>query len=126
MRILIVDDSTVMRALIKRVARLAGVPNDGVLEASNGADALQLLEKHDVNVLLTDINMPGMSGAELLRTVAQRERYRDLIRVIISTDGSTARREEAESLNVHSYLEKPFSPEALRHVLSQVVTPVQS
>jgi len=126
MRILIVDDSTVMRALIKRVARLAGVPNDGILEASNGAEALKLLEKHEINVLLTDINMPEMTGAELLRELARRDRYRDLVRVIISTDGSSARREEADGLNVHSYLEKPFSPEALRHVLSQVVTPIQS
>lgn len=126
MQILIVDDSSMMRAMIKRVVGLAGVPVDGILEARNGAEALALLEKHDVSVLLTDINMPVMTGAELLREIARHDRFRNLVRVIISTDGSASRREEADGLDVRCYLEKPFSPEVLRDVLSEVVTPVQS
>ena len=126
MQILIVDDSSMMRAMIKRVVGLAGVPVDGILEARNGAEALALLENHDVSVLLTDINMPVMTGAELLREIARHERFRNLVRVIISTDGSASRREEADGLDVRCYLEKPFSPEVMRDVLSEVVTPVQS
>src|SRR5262249_24567921 len=120
MRILIVDDSSMMRAMIKRVINLAGVRVDEILEAANGAEALALLEAHDVKVLVTDINMPVMNGSELLRTIAQNERWRDLTRVIISTDGSAARRDEAADLDVRCYLEKPFSPEVLRHVLNDV------
>jgi two-component system chemotaxis response regulator CheY len=120
MRILIVDDSSMMRAMVKRVINLAGVAVDEILEAGNGAEALELLMSHDVHVLLTDINMPVMSGAELLRQLAQNDRWRNLVRVIISTDGSMARRDEAADLDVRCYLEKPFSPEVLKNVLNNV------
>ena len=118
MRILIVDDSSMMRAMIKRVVKLTNVPVQEILEAGDGAEALTLLEQHDVQLLLTDINMPVMNGADLLRRLAKNDRWRDLTRVIISTDGSTQRREEAAELEVRCYLKKPFSPEVLRDVLT--------
>ena len=124
MRILIVDDSSMMRAMIKRVVKLTNVPVEEILEAGDGAEALTLLEQHDVQLLLTDINMPVMNGAELLRALADDERWSGLTRVIISTDGSTARREEAAELDVRCYLEKPFSPEVLRDVLNDVAETV--
>jgi two-component system chemotaxis response regulator CheY len=120
MRILIVDDSVMMRAMIKRVIKLADVPVEEIFEASNGAEGLAILEAHDIQLLLTDINMPVMSGAELLREIALNDRWNGMSRVIISTDGSTARREEAADLDVRCYLEKPFSPEVLRDVLKEV------
>lgn len=118
MRILIVDDSSMMRAMIKRVVKLTNFPVEEILEAGDGAQALTLLEAHDVQLLLTDINMPVMSGADLLRHVAGDDRWRRLTRVIISTDGSEARREQAAELFVRCYLQKPFSPEVLRDVLT--------
>ena len=120
MRILIVDDSSMMRALIKRVVKMTQVPVEEILEAGDGAEALKLLEAHDVQLLLTDINMPVMNGAEMLREISLNDRWRNLNRVIISTDGSTVRREEAEELDVRCYLEKPFSPEVLRDVLNEL------
>ena len=120
MRILIVDDSAMMRAMIKRVIKLADVPVEDILEATNGAEGLELLKQHDVQLLLTDINMPVMNGADMLREISLNDRWRNLNRVIISTDGSTVRREEAEQLDVRCYLEKPFSPEVLRDVLNQL------
>jgi len=120
MRILIVDDSAMMRAMIKRVIKLTDVPVDEIFEASNGAEALAVLQSKDVQLLLTDINMPVMGGAEMLREIAKNDRWRQLSRVIISTDGSAARREEAADLDVRCYLEKPFSPEVLRDVLTEV------
>jgi two-component system, chemotaxis family, chemotaxis protein CheY len=122
MRILIVDDSSMMRAMIKRVIKLTEVPVDAILEASNGAEGLDVLRRHDVHLLLTDINMPVMNGAQMLREIARDDRWRDLRRVIISTDGSTVRREEAAGLAVQSYLEKPFSPEVLRDVLTEIAS----
>jgi two-component system chemotaxis response regulator CheY len=119
MRILIVDDSSMMRAMIKRVVKLTAVPVDDILEAGDAAQALSLLEAHDVQLLLTDINMPGMSGADLLRIVAANDRWRRMTRVVISTDASAARREQVAGLSVRCYLEKPFSPEVLRDVLTE-------
>ncbi len=126
MRILIVDDSAMMRTMIKRVLKLSEVPVEEVLEAGNGVEALALLEAHDVQLLLTDINMPVMNGADLLREVARHERWRGLGRVVISTDGSSSRRGEAAELAVDHYLEKPFSPEVLRDVLTEIVGTVRS
>jgi two-component system chemotaxis response regulator CheY len=120
--ILIVDDSAMMRMMIKRVAGLCDIPIQRILEAANGAEALAVLEANDVDALFTDINMPVMTGTELLRELGKRERYRHLTRVIISTDGSSARRAEARELNVRLYVEKPFRPEVMRDVLAQVTT----
>ncbi len=126
MRILIVDDSAMMRALIKRVIGLSGLPANDIAEASNGAEALRVLQRQDVDLMLTDINMPGMSGLELLREIARQGRWPNLVRVIISTDGSASRRDEAANLDVRCYLEKPFSPEVLRHVLGDAAQSIQS
>jgi len=126
MRILIVDDSAMMRALIKRVIGLTELPVDEVVEAANGAEALRILESREVNLLLTDVNMPGMTGVELLREISRLRKWPGLVRVIISTDGSASRRDEAAELDVRCYLEKPFSPEVLRNVLSQAAGSVQS
>jgi two-component system chemotaxis response regulator CheY len=124
MRILIVDDSAMMRAHIKRVIKLTELPETEVREAANGAEALQILDAEPVDLLLTDVNMPGMSGVELLREITRQDRWPKLVRVIISTDGSPSRREEAADLDVRCYLEKPFSPEVLRHVLSEAAESV--
>ncbi len=120
LNILIVDDSAMMRMMLRRVAGLCDVPIEHVHEAANGAEALAVLAAHPIDALFTDINMPVMGGIELLREVGKNERYRKLTRVIISTDGSDARREEARVLNVRLYVEKPFRPEVMRDVLGQV------
>ena len=120
LNILIVDDSAMMRMMIKRVAGLCEIPIQHIYEAANGAEALEVLATKDVDALFTDINMPVMTGTELLREIGKHERYRHLTRVIISTDGSTARREEARELNVRLYVEKPFRPEVMRDVLAEV------
>ncbi len=126
MRILIVDDSSIMRRLIKRVITLTALPVEDILEAGNGAEALEILESREVEVLLTDLNMPVMTGVELLQRLAADDRWTSLTRVVISTDGSSSRREEAAGLDVHCYLEKPFSPEAMRDGLSEVARTVRS
>jgi two-component system chemotaxis response regulator CheY len=126
MRILIVDDSAMMRALIKRVIVLTGLVDTEIFEAGNGAEALQILETHNVQLLLTDVNMPGMTGVELLREIARQNKWPNLVRVIISTDGSSSRRDEAAGLDVRCYLEKPFSPEVLRDVLSEAAEFIHS
>ena len=120
MNLLIVDDSLTMRNMIKRVLVMTGLRVGEVYEAGNGREALDVLEAHEVEVLLTDINMPVMTGTELLRAVAGNPRWRSLRRVIISTDGSTARREEVAGLHVRCYLEKPITPEIVRDVLIAV------
>ena len=122
LNILIVDDSAMMRTMIRRATGLCGVPIGEVYEAGNGRDAIALLETKSVDALFTDINMPGMTGTELLRAIEQDGRWPGLLRVIISTDGSAARRAEADQLHVLRYVEKPFRPEEMRDVLNELTS----
>src|SRR3954451_25128701 len=96
--ILVVDDSAMMRTLIKRTAALTGLPIGRIFEAGDGRQALEILQLEHVDALFTDINMPVMTGIELLQQIAGQPRWADMIRVIISTDGSEARRGEADAL----------------------------
>jgi two-component system chemotaxis response regulator CheY len=120
--ILVVDDSAMMRTMIKRAAAATGLPIGNLYEAADGQQALAILQQHDVDALFTDINMPVMTGIELLRQIAGHERWQNLVRVIISTDGSEARRNEAGALGVRLYVGKPFRPEVMRDVLSELTT----
>lgn len=122
--ILIVDDSAMMRTMIKRVTTVAGSAIGTIFEAANGQEALAILERHEVHFLFTDINMPVMTGTELLRTMQARDDWRHIVRIIISTDGSESRRHEAQELNVKMYVEKPFRPEVIRDVLSNLTPAV--
>ena len=122
LNILIVDDSATMRALLHRVVGLADLPIGAIYQAPNGLEALKILETHSVQAVFTDLNMPVMNGMQLLREMAKRDRWKDLLRIIISTDGSRLRREEARELNVNLYVEKPFRPEVVRDVLCQIAS----
>lgn len=122
MNILVVDDSAMMRTMIKRAAAATGLPIGQIYEAADGRQALAILEQQHVDALFTDINMPVMTGIELLQQIAGHERWRHMVRVIISTDGSEARRNEAGALDVRLYVEKPFRPEVMRDVLSDLTT----
>jgi len=118
----IVDDSATMRALLYRVVGLADLPIGAIYQAPNGAEALKVLENHNIQAVFTDVNMPVMNGMELLREMAARDEWKDILRIIISTDGSRLRRDEARELKVSLYVEKPFRPEVVRDVLCQIAS----
>lgn len=122
LHLLVVDDSAMMRLMVKRTAALSGRPTK-VFEAGDGREALALLARERIDALFTDLNMPGMSGMELLRALADDPAHRDLVRVIISTDGSDARRAATRALGVTHYLGKPVRPEAMRDVLDALAHP---
>jgi len=122
LNVLIVDDSATMRALLYRVIGLADLPIGAIYQAPNGAEALKVLETQSIQAVFTDVNMPVMNGMELLREMAERPEWKDVLRIVISTDGSRLRREEARDLKVSLYVEKPFRPEVVRDVLSQIAS----
>ena len=104
-----------------RVIGLAA-PIGAIYQAPNGAEALKVLEAQSIQAVFTDVNMPVMNGMELLREMAERPEWKDVLRIVISTDGSRLRREEARDLKVSLYVEKPFRPEVVRDVLSQIAS----
>jgi two-component system chemotaxis response regulator CheY len=119
--VLIVDDSPAMRLLIRKVIRLSGFNVDRCLEASDGEDALRVLDRETVDVILTDINMPNMDGEELIRRVRQMDFERPMPVVVVSTDRSDERVAQMKALGARGYLKKPFPPEALRDELQRVL-----
>jgi two-component system chemotaxis response regulator CheY len=118
LNILIVDDSATMRQFVRRAVQLSGVPVAEVLEAANGREALALLDANEIDALFIDLNMPVMSGPELLREL-QRQGRTMPVRVVVSTDGSEARRREMEGL-AQWYVNKPVRPEVVRDVLNEL------
>lgn len=117
-RTLIVDDSSVMRKIVERSLRQAGLDISSVIEAGNGADALGLLDTHQVDLILSDINMPVMDGLEFVRQLQTVDKLRGVPVVMITTEGSESNVVQALSLGAKGYIRKPFTPDQVKeHVL---------
>ena len=117
-RALIVDDSSVMRKIVERSLRQAGLDLSSVIEAGNGADALALLDTNPVDLILSDINMPVMDGLEFVRQLQTVEKLRGIPVVMITTEGSESNVVQALSLGAKGYIRKPFTPDQVKeHVL---------
>ena len=119
--ILVVDDSSSMRAVIKKVIFLSGFKVDRCFEAGNGREALAVLANDWVDVIISDINMPEVNGLELLNKLRQDILYKEIPVVIVTTEGSNERMEEVFNLGAKGFIKKPFLPEELRRVLYQVI-----
>lgn len=119
--VLIVDDSPAMRSFIGRVLEMSGMDVGSRLEAGHGAEALEVLSKSWVDVILTDINMPVMNGEEFLAEVARSGKWNDVPIVVISTDSTGTRVDRMLALGAKGYVKKPFSPELLRGELERVL-----
>ena len=120
-RVLIVDDSAAMRGFIGRVLELSGLETAAVLEAGDGHEALSVLERDWVDVILSDINMPGMNGEEFVRRLSESGVTDSIPVIIVSTDSTPVRREQLAALGARGYLAKPFAPEALRAEIERVL-----
>ena len=118
-RVLIVDDSPVMRTFIRRVMDTSGLDVSACFQASDGEEALSVLAREWVDVILTDINMPKMNGEELLRSIESRNIGVPV--VVVTTDATTVRVNQMLTLGAKGYVTKPFSPEALREEMERVL-----
>ena len=121
LRVLIVDDSPAMRHMIRRTMMLSGIECGSCLEAADGAAALALLHREPVDLILTDINMPAMTGEELLERIEADHLLRHIPALVISTDATTFRIERMLSLGAQGYIAKPFSPETLRAEIERIL-----
>ena len=114
LKVLIVDDSSVMRKIVERALRQGGLDLGEVLEAANGAEALVEVRKGSLDLILSDINMPVMDGLEFLKNLAGVEEAKGVPVVMITTEGSESRVVEALSNGAKGYLRKPFTPEQVK------------
>lgn len=111
---LIVDDSSVMRKIVERALRQAGLAIATVFEASSGVEALDVLRQERVNLILSDINMPNMDGLEFLRQMRAQELASDVPVIMITTEGSEDHVREAIVAGAQGYIRKPFTAEQVK------------
>jgi two-component system chemotaxis response regulator CheY len=123
---MIVDDSPSMRAFVRRVIELSGFEVGSWLNAANGAEALELLGGHAIDIILTDINMPEMNGEEFVRKLEEHQKFRLIPVVVVSTDSTHNRIRRMLELGARGYVVKPFSPEVLRNELERVLGAVNA
>jgi two-component system chemotaxis response regulator CheY len=119
LNVLVTDDSAVMRAMIVKTLRMSGIDLGDVVHASNGVEALAVLDAQWIDLALVDINMPVMDGLELLAQIAQRPYAGGLRTIVVSTEGSDPRIAQVRAYGAE-FVHKPFSPEELRDVVVRV------
>lgn len=111
-RALIMDDSSVMRKILARALRLAGIEPLIVSEAGNGEEALELLRNSPVDLIVCDINIPCMDGLEFLRQI--QSRHPGIPVVVVTTESGAALVKGAIHAGARAYLRKPFTADQIK------------
>jgi len=113
-RTLIVDDSSVMRKIVERALRQAGLDSLVVHEAGSGVEGLDVLKARPVDLILSDINMPAMDGLEFLRQIRAQNLAPGIPVVMITTESSEEHVKQAIQAGARGYLRKPFTAEQVK------------
>jgi two-component system chemotaxis response regulator CheY len=118
MKILVVDDFATMRRIVKNILKQLGYEN--ILEADDGAGALEVLKREKIQFIISDWNMPQMSGIELLKAVRATEEWKDLPFLMVTAEGQKENVIEAVKNKVNNYIVKPFTPETLMEKINKI------
>lgn len=118
-KILITEDSPTMRSLL--ISTIEALEGYVIVEAANGFEALRLLPREKVDLIITDINMPDINGLELISYVKNNPHYRDIPLFIISTESSERDMEKGLALGADEYLTKPFNPLKLHELIVRYI-----
>jgi two-component system chemotaxis response regulator CheY len=113
-RTLIVDDSTVMRKIVERALRQAGLDPLIVHEAGSGTEGLEVLKAKKVDLILSDINMPLMDGLEFVRQIQAQNLAPGVPVVMITTESSEEHVKQAIEAGARGYIRKPFTAEQVK------------
>lgn len=117
--LLVVDDSATMRKIITRTIRKAGLSVDeDIREAGDGGEALEKIGEAPADIILCDINMPGMGGLEFVKKARELDACADTKIVMISTESADELIEGVKADGADGYVTKPFTPETIQKELS--------
>ena len=119
MRFLVVDDSSTMRRII--INTLTKLGYDNVSEAANGREGLDRLGSNGADVIITDWNMPEMTGIDFIRTVRTQPATRNIPVLMVTTNAAKDDIVEALRVGVNSYVVKPFTPETMKEKIEAVI-----
>ncbi len=120
LNVLVVDDSSVMRSIIKKTLKLCGLPIGEIYEAGDGFEGLKVLDSHWIDLASVDINMPTMNGEEMIDRVRQNPDLTDLSIIVVSTESSETRIDNLIAKGAQ-FIHKPFTPEVLKEKILNIV-----
>ena len=123
MRILVVDDFSTMRRIVKNLLTELGFTN--IVEADDGTTALPILEQGGIDFLVTDWNMPGMPGIELLKAVRANPKLASLPVLMVTAEAKREQIMEAAQAGVNGYVVKPFTADTLKEKVDKVFERLQ-
>lgn len=118
MRVLVVDDFSTMRKIVKNILRQLGFNN--IVEADDGSTAWEVLNKDNIDFIVSDWNMPIMSGIDLLRKVRASEEYADIPFLMVTAEAQQENIIEAVQAKVSNYIVKPFTPETMGQKIDKI------
>ena len=116
---LLVDDSSITRSVIKRIIRLSGADVGTIFEAEDGVDALEKLKEQWVDIIISDINMPRMNGFQLVSELKSDPIKKNIPIIMITTEGSEKRINELKAKGINEYIIKPFYPEQVKDAIEK-------
>ncbi len=119
MNVLIVDDCSVMRLMMKRTLKMSDMAVRQIFEASDGEEALKFVDTEDIDLIILDLYMNVMDGMEVLETLKMRSVSKNIPILILSTESAESMVNQIEKLG-SGFVHKPFSPEALRKEIFKV------
>lgn len=118
MRILVVDDFPTMRKIIRNLLKQLGLNN--VLEADDGTDALQLLNNEAIDLVISDWNMPKMTGLELLKSIRGNDELSHVKVLMVTAEAKKENILEAIGSGVSNYIVKPFTAQVLQEKIEKI------
>jgi two-component system chemotaxis response regulator CheY len=119
--ILIVDDSNIIRAMVKKSIVMSGLAVGEVHEARDGVEALEVLASQWIDIVFADIHMPKMNGVQLVERMSRDNLLVSIPVVIVSSDRSQKQIEQLRVLGIRAYIKKPFRPESFRDTVAEVL-----
>jgi len=117
-RIMTVDDAASVRQLVSFTLKKEGYE---VVEACDGKDAVQKLGSTDVDMVVTDLNMPEMNGIELIKNLRAQAKYRFIPIIMLTTESQAGTKQEGKAAGATGWIVKPFQPEQLIGVVKKVL-----
>ena len=116
-KVLIIDDSAVMRKIIQRNIQQSGLLVDEFVEAADGREGLEKITSNNIDLILCDWNMPNMTGIDFVKALRGSGQKGNVPIVMVTTEGGEAKIEEAKKSGANGYLTKPFTPDQLKSKL---------
>ena len=119
--VLVVDDSQIVRSVVKKTIGMSGIEVATIFEAGNGKEALEILNREWVDIVFADLNMPEMNGVELVEKMSEDSMLVSTPVVIISSEQRQAKIDALKARGIRAYMKKPFRPEGFKDIVCDIL-----